>query len=181
MKKNDLTSLFEKNYKHWLEYTLFYSRKFNLQNEAYDILNEVLLMVWKGKSIEALTEMMKKKKKNATELDYFILHIIQKNIFSRSAPYRHKYHHNRELEYRASFPPDSFVYEPKDTKEEQLDLINYILEHLDIKPLKIEVFKFYYFEGKPLKAWEGPEALKTLYKMKNEVVDEIKIHIKKIL
>ena len=189
MNGDELVLFFSKNYKHWLEYTIYHCKRKSMQrrwesmqNEANDLLNEVLLGIWINNNPKFLEDLMKKKDKKATELDYFILRVIRDNIYLKTTPYNQKYHRYQFLEYRESLTPESLVFNPEPNeqiKQEQIDLIMNALKILNIAPRKIAIFKFYYFEGKPLKEWDGPEALKTLYKIKNEVLHEIKEYLKK--
>lgn len=180
MKNNQLKLFFEKNYKRWLQYATYYCQRAGLQGEAYDLLNEVLLMIWQSQDITSLYSMMQKGEKGKTGLDCLIFRVMKTNIFSQNAPYRRQYHHFKYLIFQESFPPDALVLYPEERSTEDLiNLITEALEHVDIAPHKIAVFKYYFLEGKKLKEWEGNEALKTLYKMKNEVVCKIKEYIKK--
>lgn len=186
MNKNELIGFFKKNYTHWLEYAVYHCSKVGMEAQANDLLHEVLYAIWTDYDRKFLDNLMHKKGKGGTELDFFILRITRNIIYSTSKSCKPQYLLSIEqLEFSRSISPDVFAYDPEEDperiKQQKIDLIEEALEHLDIAPRKLAVFKFYYLEGRPLKEWQGTEAQKTLYKMKNDVVAKIKKYIKKVV
>lgn len=180
MKKKQFDLYINKNYSRWLEIASYYCQQAGLNGEGEDLLNEVLCSILASKSVEILHAMVKSGKTDKTEFDRLVYKAIEINIYSQTAPYRHRYHHPDCPKFRESFSPDTSAFNPDEmTNQGLIDLVRDALEHVNIELQKKEVFAYYYLENGNLKDWEGPEALKTLYKMKKEVLDKIREYLKK--
>ena len=168
-------------YDRWLDYAIYHCSHANMEDEAIDVLNEVLAMlIEKCESNEAhILKLYDSKKGQYRELDFFVLQMIKLNIQSPTSPYRHKY---------KSIPVDANIdfqrldlIDDEDSEQDrsgdifnQVQKVRSIFENLQLSEIAKRVFSWKFFEGNSFSEWEGSEDKKDLYDIYNGVLELIK-------
>ena len=167
-----------KRYERWLDYSKFQCTRKGILDEAIDVLNEVLLSLLE-KDESKLIEMYRRKKSGYTELDFFILRMINLNVNSPTSPYQNKY---------KSLPSDDNVdyacLELEDSQEDQIDsagiilekmhLIRFIFDRLELSQTELAIFEYKFFEDYIIPELTVFDTQKRLYDTYNYVEDSIK-------
>lgn len=169
----------EKAYSRWLDYSKYHCSCAGIEDEAIDVLNEVLCDLLQ-KPAEKLLSLLNKKSGQYTELDFFVLRMIKLNATSPTSPYRHRYR---------SLPVDGSVdythLEIEDHEEdddidrpaeilEKTNTVRKILDDLSLSDKARRVFCFRFFEGERFCDWPGSETEKELFDAYYKVVSLIK-------
>ena len=167
-----------KRYDRWLDYSKFQCTRRGILDEAIDVLNEVLLSLLE-KDESKLIEMYNKKKNGYTELDFFILRMINLNANSPTSPYQNKYKH-----IPADDNVDYTCLEIEDAQEDQIDragivlekmhLLQFIFGRLELSQTERAIFEYKFFEDYPIPELTVFDAQKRLYDTYNYVEDSIK-------
>lgn len=168
-------------YERWLDYAQYHCSHAKMEDEAIDVLNEVLAMlIEKYHANESfIMRLYDSKKGQYRELDFFILQMIKLNIQSPTSPYRYRY---------KSIPIDANVdsqqldiidEEDSDIDRsaiilEQMQKVRAIFESLDLSPKARKIFSFKFFEGNSFSEWDEKEDVKNLYSIYNGVLELIK-------
>lgn len=185
MNRKDLSLYIKKRRAIWLRCTVFWCRTIISQEEAEDILQEVICMLYEKPGVEKLIELMNMPCNNVTKLDYYVFKTIHHNCTSKSAPYYQQYHKISKKENLENSQLEKLVtdvYESNDTPDEKTDqekieMIKQIFNNLNMSERNRKLFIFHVFEGKEFSEWSGTETLQKL----NNIVYEIKLRIRKEL
>lgn len=93
MSTTEVNQYIAKRYIHWLEFSKFTCSKHGMQGEEIDVLHEIIIDLDK-KDNSKLVSMISAKKihkgQEFSELDFYVLGCISRNITSPTAPYLHK-------------------------------------------------------------------------------------------
>lgn len=168
----------EKRYDGWLDYAKYHCTLAGMDDEAIDVLNEVLYMLLQ-KNTERLDRMLAAKSGKFTELDFYILQMIKLNITSVTSPYRHKYKpipKDSNVNWQRLDIVDTEDDEP-DKSEELLalyDRVREVFDGLGLSEYAKSIFSFRFFEDNSFSEWTGPEDKKELYSVYNRVQELIK-------
>lgn len=95
----DVTTLnryVEKNYQRWLDYSVYHCALHNMPDEAGDILHEVIVSLFKKDPVK-ICRMMETKKEQLSELDFYVIRMIMRNITSPTSPYQYTYNKHKYL------------------------------------------------------------------------------------
>lgn len=180
-----LNNYITKRYDRWLDYATYHCAHTGMDDEAIDVLNEVLVMLIEKSNTnpDYINQLYENKKGKYRELDFFILHMIKLNITSSTSPYRHKYR---------SFPVDENInfqdlnlIEEEDSEIDhaeiilqQMHLVREIFESLNLSDKAKAIFSYKFFEGEQFSKWEGPEEKNFLYETYIKVLNMIKSKIR---
>lgn len=163
-------------YPNWLQQSKRLCANLGKQQEAQDILQEVicdLLQRYPSK----IQEWCKKQEINYKALDCMVINILRKNIYSHSAMCFQKYDKKR--------PPidrniDINEIQIADTPEiNLLEIAEAALDKIKISPRQKEIFFHYYFQHKALSEWAGPESHSKLSRTCQRVILLLREEIKK--
>lgn len=174
----EIEKYINKRYERWLDYSKFQCTRKGILAEAIDVLNEVLLSLLE-KDESKLIEMYRRKKSGYTELDFFILRMINLNVNSPTSPYQNKY---------KSLPSDDNVdyacLELEDAQEYQIDsagialekihLLQFIFDRLELSQTGRAIFEYKFFEDYSISELTVFDAQKKLYDAYNYVEDSLK-------
>lgn len=168
-------------YERWLDYARYHCSHAKMEDEAIDVLNEVLAMLIEKyhSNADYIMRLYESKKGQYRELDFFILQMIKLNIQSPTSPYRYKY---KSLPIDANVESqqlDIIDEEDGDTDRsglilEQMQKVRAIFESLDLSPRARKIFSFKFFEGNSFSEWDEKDDPKNLYSIYNGVVELIK-------
>ena len=172
MNRKDLSLYIKKRRAIWLRCTVFWCRTIISQEEAEDILQEVICMLYEKPGVEKLIELMNMPCNNVTKLDYYVFKTIHHNCTSKSAPYYQQYHKISKKENLENSQLEKLV-----TDQEKIEMIKQIFNNLNMSERNRKLFIFHVFEGKEFSEWSGTETLQKL----NNIVYEIKLRIRKEL
>lgn len=178
MASEALNKYIEKRYDRWLDYAKYHCSLAGMNDEAIDVLNEVMCMLLQ-KAPEYLSRLMESKQGKYTELDFYILQMIKLNVTSDTSPYRHKYKPipvDENIDWRRL----NIIDEPDDG----MDRSEYIREHMqDVRDMIDQlglaekakrIFAWKFFAGESFVDWPGPESKKELYTIYKSVIKAIK-------
>lgn len=175
MAAKQIENYITKRYSRWLDYAEYHCTLQKLDDQANDVLDEVLLMLLKKPEKDLLALYEKKKEMKGieyTELDFYILRMLKLNITSPTAPYRHKTR-STIIDNNADISSMEVIDEVDCSRDrsgkavEQMRLVRETLEELPITPREKEVFEWNFFHGNPLSEWTGPESSSDLYETNN--------------
>ncbi|QIK58830.1 hypothetical protein G7050_02820 [Dysgonomonas sp. HDW5A] len=171
-------------YDRWLDYARYHCSHANMDDEAIDVLNEVLAMLLeKLKSNQSyILQLYESKKGQYTELDFYILQMIKLNITSETSPYRHKYKPipvDDNIDFQWVDLIDDPDNEPDRSGEilDQMHIVRDAFDSLNLSEKAKHVFSWKFFECNRFSEWEGPEDKKDLYDIYNRVLELIKSKI----
>ncbi|WP_321519501.1 hypothetical protein [uncultured Bacteroides sp.] len=174
----EINNYITKRYERWLDYSKFQCTRKGILDEAIDVLNEVLLSLLE-KDESKLIEMYNKKKNGYTELDFFILRMINLNANSPTSPYQNKYKY-----IPADDNVDYTCLEILDAQEDQIDsagivlekmhLLRFIFDRLELSQTERAIFEYKFFEEYTIADLTVFDAQKKLYDAYNYVEDLIK-------
>jgi hypothetical protein len=165
-------------YKRWLDYAAYHCSLVGMDDEACDVLNEVLCMLL-NKDESYLDSLLSSRKGGYTELDFYILQMIKLNITSDTSPYRHKYKTlpiDENIDWRRLEMPDTpeDQTDPNEIKLQKFNQVREILDNLYISEHAREVFSFRFFMDESFSDWDGPEDRRSLYTIYNGVLELIR-------
>lgn len=168
-------------YDRWLDYAHYHCSHANMEDEAIDVLNEVLAMlIEKCESNEShILKLYDSKKGQYRELDFFILQMIKLNIQSPTSPYRHKYK-PIPVDENVDFQRMDIIDEEDPEQDRSGDILQKmqkvrgIFDNLQLSKKAKRVFSWKFFEGNSFSEWVGTEDKKDLYDIYNGVLELIK-------
>lgn len=168
-------------YDRWLDYARYHCSHASIDDEALDVLNEVLAMlIEKCDTNEAhILKLYDRKKGKYRELDFFILQMIKLNIQSPTSPYRHKYK-PIPIDANVDFQRLDIIDEEDREQDrsgeilQKMQQVRRIFESLQLSGKAKRVFSWKFFEGNSFSEWEGLEDKKDLYDIYNGVLELIK-------
>jgi len=171
----------EKRYDRWLDYAMYHSSLAGMNDEACDVLNEVLVMLLQ-KDESVILRLLSSEKGKYTELDFYILQMIKLNITSETSPYRHKYKSipvDDNINWQRLNIADIIEDVPDKTEEllQKMQLVRDIVDKLDLSDYARKVFSFKFFHDESFSDWPGPEDKKELYDIYNKAIEIIKDRI----
>ena len=181
MANQDINNYITKRYDNWLDSAKFRCRLAGIPDEAVDVLQEVVCALLQ-KEDAVLAGMLSRKKDNYTELDWFVIRMIELNATSPTSPYRHKTR-------RGNIDPDVDFQrlEIIDMNEEeedasgrilsQIQTVRRIYETLEISESSRRIFEYRFFQHEDFADWPGKESPKYLYDTFNRIISIIKAKI----
>ncbi|MBB4036571.1 hypothetical protein GGR21_002477 [Dysgonomonas hofstadii] len=181
MTREELDKYISDGYYRWLDYAKYHCSHTSMDEEAIDVLNEVMVMLLEkyNRSHEYIIQLYNKKKGTYRELDYYILQMIKLNIQSPTSPYRHKYRH-LPVDANVDFQQLNLIeeeYVESDGPGEilkQVHLVRNIFESLQLSDKAKRLFSWKFFEGNSLSEWKGPEDKNYLCNTYNKILEMIK-------
>ena len=181
MAATELNKYIEKRYRCWLDYSRHHCSIAGIPDESVDVLNEVILALLQ-KDESRLMKLMNSKKDKYTELDFYVLRMIELNVYSTTAPYKNKY---------KPIPADRNVklrrLNIEDTQDSEEDISTLVLDRfeqvreafdsLNLSEKAKRVFEYKFFQDQSFSDWAEPETRKELYEIYGKVVDLIRARI----
>lgn len=160
-------------YQNWLDYANYKARINRFDTWGEDLLNDCLLALL-CKDEELLKALHRKKTRKivngqpTTELDKFILRMMNLNAYSQSAPFRQhtlgqKILHRKSLQTAHLVPLDKhdFIDEPELNQEIKLDEMHKSnlqwIQSKDSNEADLRIYKMHFIESFPLKEMSEPE------------------------
>lgn len=168
----------EKRYQGLLDYSKYHCSRAGIEDEAVDVLNEVLCSLFE-KDPTDMNTLLNKKKGDYTHLDFYILRMIKLNATSPTSPYQHKYRSvkiDNNVDY-SKIEIEDEADDERDIPQEILDkihIVREVIEELMLSDKARSVFDFRFFNGEVFSQWPGPENDKELYEIYDKVVMLIK-------
>lgn len=178
----EISKYLEKRYERWLDYAKYHSLKKGCEDQANDILNEVMvsLLQKEHKKIECLYSI---KKGQYRELDFYILRMIKLNIYSPTSPYQNKYKKASvsEIELcRLNIADEDYVDDDKPGRIfNQYSQVREVFENLNLSEKAKRIFHHRFIMGLSFSEWEGPESKNEFYDTYNRIIDLIKMKLYK--
>ena len=151
MASTEINNYISKRYDRWLDYAIYHCNRNGMADEAVDVLNEVLLSLLQ-KSDTMLRQLLSAKKKDYTDLDFFVLKMIKLNITSSTSPYQSKYKSlpsDENTDFDMLDEIEDRMTDQTDKSGELLDQIHCvrnIFDSLDLSKLARRVFEFHFFQ-----------------------------------
>ncbi len=179
MASTEINNYISKRYDRWLDYAIYHCNRNGMADEAVDVLNEVLLSLLQKSDI-MLRQLLSAKKKDYTDLDFFVLKMIKLNITSSTSPYQSKYKSlpsDENTDFDMLDEIEDRMTDQTDKSGELLDQIHCIrniFDSLDLSKLARRVFEFHFFQDGNFCDWPGEETQNQLYEIYNGVLELIK-------
>ena len=167
-----------KRYDKWLDYAKYHCIVAGMKGEENDVLNEILLSLLQ-KDEKFLLTLLERKKDNYTELDWFVIKMINRNITSPSSPYKQK-RICRNIDRNIDYVKLNIKDEEDEESDkagitcERMDKVREVIEELALSPRAKQIFYFRFFCGENFKNWQGGESLVKLYNVYNNVTELVK-------
>lgn len=168
-------------YERWLDYARYHCTHAGMEDEAIDVLNEVLAMlIEKCDTNESyMMNLYESKKGKYRELDFFVLQMIKLNIQSPTSPYRHKYKpiptdENADLSYLDIIDEEDQEQDRSGEILLKMQQVRLAFDNLQLSDKAKRVFSWKFFEGNSFSEWVGLEEKKELYDIYNGVIELIK-------
>lgn len=160
-----------KRYYRWLDYASYHCAQAGINDEAIDLLNEVMLMLL-AKPHQDLKILYEAKKGQYRELDFFVLRMIKLNATSMTSPYRSK---NKPLpvDINTDYTRLNIIDEPDDSIDRtgvtlwRMRVIRFIFDRLELSEFDRAVFEYHFFQDRKFIDWPKIDSLKNLYSSYN--------------
>ena len=181
MANQTINKYIAERYDRWLDYATYHCSLAGMNDEAIDVLNEVLAMLIEKciANEEQIMMLFNKKKQQYRELDFFVLQMIKLNIQSPTSPYRYKYK-SIPIDENTDCQSIDLIDEDDDERDYAGDILSKvqqvrsIFESLQLSGKVRRIFSWKFFEGNSFSEWEGSEEKKDLYCIYNGVLELIK-------
>lgn len=181
MTSEELKDYIGKRYERWLDYAAYHCSHAAMDDEAVDVLNEVLAMLLEKYEKDPLqiAKLYEKKKGKYRELDFFILQMIKLNIVSPTSPYRHKYK-PIPVDENVDLLRLDLIDEENDETDNVGEILNKVhqvraaVDNLMLSDRAKAIFYHRFFDGESFADWPGNEEKKYLYDTYNRILNMIK-------
>ena len=184
MAATEVNSYIGKRYQRWHDYSFFHCSQAGIADSSGDVLDEVLLSLLR-KDDQMLLRMLNSKRRMLsscdfyTELDYYVLRMIKINVYSETAPFRHKYKTvatDPNIKISRVNIEDIIDEDPDIPAEilERFQIVRDVFQKMDLPEKHRQIFEHRFFFDLPFSKWTGPESKKELYETYNKVVKAIK-------
>ena len=181
----EINNYITKRYERWLDYSKYKCSKAELNDQANDVLDEVLLNILK-KDEQFLLRLISTKKIQKgveySEFDFFLLRAIDLNINSETSPYRHK---NKPIP-RAKVELSRLRIADVETDEfdhagyilNRMQKLREIIDELGFSDRAMAIIEFRIINNESWNDWQGDEKKRELYNIHARIWDiiEDKIH-----
>ncbi|MBN2175304.1 MAG: hypothetical protein JW731_14310 [Bacteroidales bacterium] len=163
-------------YYRWLDYSKYHSSLAGIEDEANDVLNEVLLALF-SKDTKYTEKLYKTKKGQYRELDFFVLRMIKLNCHSVTSPYRNKYKNSVKINHDIDFSRINIADEEDDQIDKageilrQYRLVKFVADGLDLNEFERRIFEFRFIDGMSFSKWPGQKGRQQLYETFKMVLD----------
>ena len=168
-----------KRYQGLMDYAVYHCTRAGIQDEASDVLDEVILSLLQ-KDEQYLLRLLETPSKcgKYMEIDILILRMIYLNCYSETAPYRAKYKPipSADVDFRR-LNIESVEDLHEDTPAmmfEKFQQVRNAYEYLQLSPKAKDIFEWKWEHGESFSRWPGPETQKELYDVYNHVLEMIK-------
>lgn len=178
MATSEINKYIAKRYKNWLDSAIYRCKQAGIPDEAMDVLQEVLCSLLQ-KDDEMLTGLLNRAKDGYTELDWFVIRMIELNATSPTSPYRQKTR-RKDIDDNTDFQR----LEIEDVIEEDIDrpaqilsqvsLVRKAYESLELSSISKQIFEYRFFQHEDFSDWPGKESQKFLYDTYNRIITIIK-------
>lgn len=180
-----INTYISQRYDRWLDYAVYHCSHHGMNEEAVDVLNEVLAMLIEkcGTNESYILQLYDSKKGQYRELDFFVLQMIKLNIQSPTSPYQHKYR-SLPVDANVDFQRLDLIDEEDAEQDRSGDIllkmqqVRSIFNSLQLSRKAKRVFSWKFFEGNSFSEWPGDENKAYLYEVYNKVLEMVKDRIK---
>lgn len=185
MASSEVNQYITKRYKNWLDSAKFRCKQAGIPDEAMDVLQEVLCSLLQ-KDDEMLSGLLNRKKDGYTELDWFVIRMIELNATSLTSPYRQKTR-RKDIDDNTDFQRLEIADVIEDDIDRpalilfQVELVRKVYENLELSSISKQIFEYRFFQHEDFSDWPGKESQKFLYDTYNRIITIIKSKIFKEL
>ncbi len=179
-----INNYIEQHYQNWLDYTFFHCSQNEMQDETYDLLNEVILALLSKDPVKLKNMVEVPSKCGRYKLiDIYVLRMIKLNVYSKTSPYQSKFKKGKLVD-DVDFSRLKIIDEPDDQDDKperifsQTSQVRSIVGNLNLSTEAMAIFEHRFIHNLPFSEWPGPEPKKELYETYNKVVQLIKAKLK---
>lgn len=178
MAASEINEYIIKRYKNWLDSAQFRCRQAGIPDEAMDVLQEVIVSLLQ-KEDNMLLDLLHRKNGEYTELDWFVIRMIELNATSPTSPYRHKTRNNN-IDQNVDLKHVNVIDDSDEDEDvpgrifSQTELVRRIFNSLELSAVSRKIFTFRFFLHENFADWPGKESPKFLYDTYNRVILIIK-------
>lgn len=179
----EINDYITKRYRNWLDSAKYRCKMAGIPDEAEDVLQEVVCSLLQ-KDNALLVGMLNRKKDNYTELDWFVIRMIELNATSPTSPYRHKTRRgniDRDVDFQRLEIEDISDDETDKAGRilTQMDQVRLVYESMQLSESSKRIFEYRFFHHEDFADWPGKESQKFLYDTYNRIILIIKAKIYK--
>jgi hypothetical protein len=178
MANSEINNYIEKRYNNWLDSAKYRCKLSGIPGDAMDVLQEVLCSLLQ-KDTNFLQDMLHREKDGYTELDWFVIRMIELNATSPTSPYRQKIR-RKDIDDNVDFQRVDIIDESSEDEDipgeilSQVNIVRRVYESLELSESSKQIFEFRFFLHEDFADWEGPESQKYLYDTFNRIMLIIK-------
>jgi len=164
-------------YPRLLDYSAYHCSIAGMADEAADVLDEVILDLLQ-KDEQKVIRMMTSRKGKYTELDFYVLRMINLSVHSATSPYQSRYR-SIPVNDNVNFQRLKIIDDPDEEPDraglilKRMRLIRWVFDGLDLSDLERRVFEYKFFEQESFLQWSGPEKTKQLYPIYEQIIGAI--------
>lgn len=168
MDSEKLTQVITAHYEEWSKYVSKVATDYQLNDEAMDILNDVLYNVLKRNKDKPI-RLQGTGQSEENEIKYYLIRAIKLAIILPSSRYRR---HLQNITKMTSHP-DNFssliLTDEEETGTDKLEMIYQAVEKLCLSENDQKIFDFCYSGYHVLKQWDGEESISTVSRKSNSI------------
>lgn len=174
----EINEYIAKRYKNWLDSAIFRCKQAGIPDEAMDVLQEVICSLLQ-KDDKMLLDLLCRKNGEYTELDWYVIRMIELNATSPTSPYRHKTRHNN-IDQNVDLQHVNVIDDSDEDEDvpgrifSQTELVRRIFNSLELSAVSRKIFEFRFFLHEDFADWPGKESQKYLYDTFNRIMLIIK-------
>ncbi len=172
----------QERYHRWLDFSDYHCGTHKMQDEAIDVLNEVLYSLLK-KDETWLFQMCNKSQGGYKALDFYVLRMIKLNIISPTSPYQSKYKNrfNSSKIDRINFSTHNIVDKIEDVHDYAAEhlkhhrLIIYVFKRLRLTDLEFNIFEHCFLNDESLNTFSSSSSKQQCRNAYNTVIKVIQL------
>ena len=174
----EINKYIEKRYNNWLDSAKYRCKVAGIPDDSLDVLQEVLCSLLQ-KDSEFLLGMLHRKKDDYTELDWFVIRMIELNATSPTSPYRQKTRKGN-IDQNVDLKKLDIIDEPDEEQDipgeifSKINLVRKVYEELELSESSKRIFEYRFFLHEDFVDWPGKESQKYLYDTFNRIMTIIK-------
>lgn len=173
MDSEKLTQVITAHYEEWSKYVSKVATDYQLNDEAMDILNDVLYNVLKRNKDKPI-RLQSTGQSEENEIKYYLIRAIKLAITLPSSRYRR---HLQNITKMTSHPDNFSSFILTDEEEigtDKLEMIYQAVEKLCLSENEQKIFDFCYSGYNVLKQWDGEESISTVSRKSNYICKMIR-------
>lgn len=181
MSRDIINNYISERYNQWLDYSKYHCSHQSMNDQAIDVLNEVIIMlIEKFESNPSyIMQLHDSKKGKYRELDFFILQMIKLNIQSPTSPYQYKYRYiaideNVDYQLLEILDEEDIVRDRAEIIFNEMQQVRHIVDNSQLSESAKHIFYWKFFEGNRFSEWKGSEDKSYLYDVYNDILTMVK-------